>query len=156
MKQFDLEKVEWTEMDLPAMQTAKHHIYFLYDKDDRIVYIGQARNVLSRFASHLSEKAEAGISRARYFLVDGDQDVANEIEAELIIRFNPPYNITVPPNRKYMSIDTFQSKNPALKGKGVRIRKAFQKFKCVPVGRGFYYIKDLEKMLSIVTEGGSV
>lgn len=71
-------------------------VYFLW-RMGKVVYVGMSRNVLARIAQHLrSDKEFDGIS-----LIESSLDTLKDLEAEMIARFDPIYNVTGKPERMF-------------------------------------------------------
>lgn len=79
---------EWQEYNITELQEDKSFIYFLYDEEDKIIYIGQTRDFLVRMGTHLKEKKE--VKKIRYFLISSKN--VDTIEKDLIIKHKPKYN----------------------------------------------------------------
>jgi hypothetical protein len=63
-------------------------IYFLWRMGE-VVYVGMSRNALARIAQHLkSDKEFDSIS-----LIESSLDTLKDLEAEMIARFDPIYNV---------------------------------------------------------------
>jgi hypothetical protein len=82
-------------------------IYFLF-KEDQVIYIGQSRNGgFDRIGQHLNYTDK---DFDAYTIMPCHESEINELEAEYILRLNPPYNKNIPYNAKYKSIAYIQSK----------------------------------------------
>jgi hypothetical protein len=70
---------------------SQFHIYYLYDDDDNIVYVGMSKNVAGRFSQHLKEKT--GIKR--YETIESFDDSSDCAMAELehIVKLKPKLNV---------------------------------------------------------------
>ena len=76
-------------------------IYFLFDKDKTLIYIGQARNIRKRVAIHISEESLAICSNLPsseveyiYYLNVNNYNERNILEALYIYFYNPMFNST--------------------------------------------------------------
>ncbi len=129
-------------VNIPEFIPESAYIYFLYNDQDELVYIGQTQNVMSRIGNHKKDKPE--IKYANFIYVDKHR--LDEIEMELILKYWPKYNVTLPSNEKWISIDAFQRQHLCLKGKKVKIRKTITSLNIMHTQR-FYLRTDLEKIL---------
>ncbi len=136
---------ELQEFVFPYIAKGFSYIYLLFDSTDRLIYIGQTSNILQRMSSHLQTKLH--IAKIKYIIVS-DLEV-NEIEAELILEYDPPENTTIPANSIWIGIESFQKQNESLKGKRLWIKKKIKEFGFKPL-RGYYRIADLKQILSLV------
>lgn len=137
------------ELQIPHLDNLKTYIYFLYDGFDQVLYIGQTKNLYTRMGFHLDSKPN--VKKIKYFMVSDEH--SSEIEAELILRHSPIYNITIPTNNKYSSIERFQRKYICLKGKTNLIKKTLRQLNIKPLN-GFYLIDDLLQMMDALDLGG--
>lgn len=68
-------------------------VYFLTDSDGEVLYIGKSRSsIIGRIAAHSYDKQ---FSRAFFIKCRGFNDMDN-MEAELIKKFIPKYNLIIP------------------------------------------------------------
>lgn len=67
------------------------------------MYVGQSVNILKRIGDHMNTKDFDGYS---YEEIEGNLD---EYEAELIIKYNPPLNKSLPPSNRYTQINVLHS-----------------------------------------------
>ena len=127
----------------------KTHIYSLYDPYDKLLYIGQARNVQERFKQHC--KTFSQVFLCKYFKVDCDD--AFNIEFELICRFTPPLNKSLPSTKKHFTLFEYQSKDVGFHSHRVRVFVLLDELKISEV-RGFYLVSDLDKVSQRLNEVG--
>ena len=66
-------------------------VYFLVDRTDAVLYIGQSTNLLARIAAHL--KKIPGVSRI--FIKTCPCEALDATEQQFIIKYRPPYNIVL-------------------------------------------------------------
>ena len=85
-------------------------IYFLFENDE-VVYVGQALDMASRIRTHIVESKKSFSSHAQIAVPEEKHHLLNEIEAYFIHKFQPKYNITIPPQGRYSNISTFFSKS---------------------------------------------
>lgn len=140
---------DWKEFHIPPNHIDKSYIYFLLSEEEQVLYIGQTTNLCQRMGTHLYSGVINGISKIRYFLTDKYH--INEVEAALIIKYRPKYNLSVPSNKRYASIEGFRNSKSDLKGKFNKLKKAII-FLQIPSYNGYYTIDDLNKSYSLVIE----
>jgi excinuclease ABC subunit C len=84
-------------------------IYKYYDKDDKLLYVGKAKNLKKRVSSYFAKKKFEGarlkllvkrISRIEFTVVNNEQD-ALLLENSLIKQFQPKYNIQLKDDKTY-------------------------------------------------------
>lgn len=73
-----------------------YFVYLLIDKDT-VVYVGQTRNMFNRAKAHMVDKIFDRVA----MLPIPRKVLLNEMEAYLIVRFQPKYNNTLPKNCDY-------------------------------------------------------
>ncbi len=108
------------EKDLKALPQ-KRGIYFFYNKDDFLIYVGKSNNIKDRVMAHLNNQSpgkyqelKASIARIDYQLVAGE--VATLLlEAEKIIKHKPFFNRALKPRDVRYHIRPFLAFN-GLKG----------------------------------------
>ena len=110
-------------------------IYYLW-REDEIVYIGQSTNILSRVATHLNSVVKVFDS---YTYELCEPNLLNKLELESIIKHKPLYNIALPTNADYTTV------NAVRKSYGVNlwtIKRHIRNNNIVPVMGGYYHAKD--------------
>ena len=83
-------------------------VYQYFDKQDKIIYIGKARNVKKRVTSYFNKTVEnhktrilvKNISRIEHVVVDSEMD-ALLLENNLIKKYKPRYNILLKDDKTY-------------------------------------------------------
>ena len=68
-------------------------IYFLLDSDDRVLYVGQSRDILARLTAHRRARE---IAFARCVYQPFEQEELERAEGFYIHRFKPPHNVKIP------------------------------------------------------------
>jgi exonuclease SbcD len=104
-------KYTFTQNGLAAVPI-QSGVYILVNKDERVLYIGKAKNLKSRLLSHLSKKEKG--SNGFYFwlqqakkcdvIITGDEMSALFLEMSLIRGNLPPYNKQIKEFRNYVYI----------------------------------------------------
>lgn len=117
-------------------------IYFIFNQNEEILYVGQSFKLYSRFASHLDTKKCR--YTLRYFFVK--LEVINEAEAECIIKYQPKKNAVIPSNTKWVSIPLLIKRFPVFKGKKRVINKYIRENSIKNIN-GYYCVKDFENLL---------
>ncbi len=108
------------EKDIKALPQ-KRGIYFFYNKDDYLIYVGKSNNIRERVMSHLNnqnpgkyQELKASIARIDYELVAGEI-TSLMLEAEKIIKHRPFFNRALKPREVRYHIRPFLAFN-GLKG----------------------------------------
>lgn len=69
------------------------YVYFLYGKDDELLYVGQTNSLKSRIGAHLiNHEWSEEIAKAKYIEFLGDKNTAQAVEGILIWKMSPKYN----------------------------------------------------------------
>lgn len=85
-------------------------VYIFRDGGGRVLYVGKARNLRKRVTSYWSRPASpktvAMMARAHFieFISTGDEYNALILEAQLIKKFRPPYNVVLRDDKNYPSL----------------------------------------------------
>jgi len=96
-----------------------------------IVYVGQTTDLRTRLKNHKKDK-----QFDYYYSRFVPQSIgANELEAELIVKYKPIYNKCLPPNERYASMNQIQDRLQISKDDIARIIK---KYEVRPVFGNFY------------------
>lgn len=82
----------------------KQGIYYLVDKNDDVVYIGQSVDIYTRINNHRNVK---DFNSFRYIEVE-DREQLNCVELEEIIKHMPKLNKKLPPNNEYRELGTLK------------------------------------------------
>lgn len=98
-EQINIEEIIRAAKKIPKTLCDTSVIYFLLDKGE-IIYVGQTKQLLARLAAHMTDKTFDSYAA---FPVPASE--ANDAEAAMIVRFNPPLNKGVPVQRRYVSYD---------------------------------------------------
>lgn len=80
-------------------------IYFLFD-DEKLVYIGVTENLRKRIGQHIY-KSEIVFNSFSYHQTD---TLDHELEADLIFKYKPMFNKSIPPNKKWISLCLIREK----------------------------------------------
>lgn len=95
-----------TRADLPVLPT-QAGCYLYHDKDDTVIYVGKAINLRSRVGSYFNDSAEkkahlitAAAVRLE-FIVTKSEVEALILEANLIKRYKPHYNVLLKDDKSY-------------------------------------------------------
>lgn len=95
-----------------ALQTAtlpnKPGVYQYYDKDDKLLYVGKAKNLKKRVSSYFNKKHDLGKTRVlvkkivtiKHIVVETETD-ALLLENNLIKKYQPRYNIMLKDDKTY-------------------------------------------------------
>ena len=95
-----------------ALQTTtlpnKPGVYQYYDKDDKLLYIGKAKNLKKRVSSYFTKQHDSGKTRVlvkkivtiKHIVVDTETD-ALLLENNLIKKYQPRYNILLKDDKTY-------------------------------------------------------
>lgn len=109
-------------------------VYLLW-RGDEVVYVGQSVNIQQRIGVHLANPKK-DFDAITYAIVESGD--LNEIEAELIVKFNPCLNNELPRNNKYVT-KSHVKKHWGLGGWDLRkILKGVN-----PVWRDYYLASDI-------------
>ena len=95
-----------------ALQTSnlpnKPGVYQYYDKEDKLLYVGKAKNLKKRVSSYFTKKHDNGRTRIlvkkivtiKHIVVDTETD-ALLLENNLIKKYQPRYNIMLKDDKTY-------------------------------------------------------
>lgn len=128
----------------------KPGVYIMYDKDDKIIYVGKSVSLKNRVrsyfhANHKYKKVEAmvqQICRFEYIIVNNETE-SLVLESNLIKKNRPKYNIDLKDDKQYPYIKITSEKFPRiLKVREIKDDKA-QYFGPFPT------ISDLEKLIDL-------
>lgn len=81
------------------------YLYFLI-QDNKIVYVGQSYDPGARFVAHSKDK---DFDRVVFYLQHLAPPFVDELEALHILTYAPIYNKTIPPNRRFVTIEKMQN-----------------------------------------------
>ncbi len=128
-----LSKKEIIKNKIPRLlEDNKSGMYFLIYKKE-IVYVGQAQHPFNRISHHIKTNIKIFDSYS-YIPLEKTQKQLNELEAELIVKFQPKYNIRLPENEKYITllqIKKYLHDNWGLGRKGIQIFLNTKKIKFI-------------------------
>lgn len=109
-------------------------VYLLW-KDGEVVYVGQSESIQQRVSAHLSDPKKY-FNAVSYAIVEtGD---LNQLEAELIIRYDPHLNHDLPRNTRYITKGYIRR---ILGIGGWELRRILKGVN--PVWRGYYRASDI-------------
>lgn len=115
-------------------------LYLLF-KNDKVVYVGQSKNIFARLVAHQSEKDFNG-----YYIYECSIEKAKALEIYFIINFNPEYNSTMPQNIRYKSLSLLNSTRPPAYFK--KIKALIKRKKLTPVFLNNYDTLEIESLLT--------
>lgn len=106
-----------TAEDLPQ----KPGIYIMKDSDDNIIYIGKSKSLRSRVKSYFKDKYDASKTKMlmshfnslEYIITDSEKE-ALILEANLIKKHRPKYNIRLKDDKRYPYVKITDEKFPRL------------------------------------------
>lgn len=83
-------------------------VYQYYDKDDRLIYVGKAKNLKKRVSSYFTKNHEYGktrvlvkkIAKIKHIVVETETD-ALLLENNLIKKYQPKYNVMLKDDKSY-------------------------------------------------------
>jgi excinuclease ABC subunit C len=144
-------------MDLEQFKEISHSIpqlpgvYRYYDKEDRLLYVGKARNLLKRVSSYFNREHDTArlrllvrkINRIEYTVVDTEMD-ALLLENSLIKQHQPIYNIRLKDGKTYPYLCVTNEPYPRLLVTRNRLQ-AGRYFGPYTSGRTMYAILDFIK-----------
>ena len=114
-------------------------VYILICRGE-IVYVGQSRNVFHRIGLHGANEEKVFDS---YSIIECEPQDLNDLEAELIVRFAPMYNVTLPLNNSWITLSHLRNSSPL---KLPTIRRSI-KNRCIKDTNGYYRIADVAHIL---------
>ncbi len=96
---------------IAASVPSRPGIYKYYDSEDKIIYVGKAKNLYKRVSSYFNkisgnfktQKLVSEITRLEYAIVDSEQD-AFLLENSLIKQYQPKYNMMLKDDKTYPHI----------------------------------------------------
>lgn len=95
-------------------------IYLMYDSDDKIIYIGKAKNLKKRVKSYFlknqnykTQKLVEKISSIEFVLTDNESE-AFLLESNMIKKYRPPFNIELKDQQRYTYLRISDEKYPRL------------------------------------------
>ena len=97
MQNIDLETLIKSAVKIPEQLCSASVIYFLLDSGE-VIYVGQTRQLFVRLAAHMMDKTFDS-----YAAFPVAPEAANDMEAEMIVRFMPPLNKGIPVQDRYVS-----------------------------------------------------
>ena len=86
--------------------TAISGVIFLIDKND-IVFIGHSKDVVGNVLKHIDTNKKQFDS---YAFIEVPEEKLSDVAAHYMTIFNPRYNISLPKNTKYHSLNTIKNK----------------------------------------------
>ncbi len=85
-------------------------IYIFIAADNKVLYVGKAKNIRNRFTYYLkspqSIKTQSLLNKAYYvqFFITRNEEEAFLLEAQLIKKFRPPYNVVLRDDKNYPAL----------------------------------------------------
>ena len=98
------ENVNPYELEKKDIVEELFYIYFLFNENNEIIYIGQSESLYYRIHCHL--KSIKGIKKIAFFQTCKEE--ANNAEAYLIVKYMPIFNRSIPQNDIYISLRGFK------------------------------------------------
>lgn len=101
-----------TRLDIIRLLPQKPGVYKFYDKNGRILYVGKAKNLKNRVSSYFrktealapdKKKMVRQIAKVEWIVVNSETE-ALLLEANLIKKFNPKYNIILKDDSSFLYI----------------------------------------------------
>jgi len=92
------EETQWNDYHLFNLKDNECVIYFLYDENNEIIYIGKTISFSNRMATHKVGKKE--VRKVRYFIAKESE--GEEIETYLIKLHKPKLNVKDVPKKEYV------------------------------------------------------
>lgn len=117
-------------------------IYFLYQDDD-IVYVGQSQNIGQRVYTHLAKDEKVFNYYAVYECPKLSQQEMDNLEARIILEFDPRYNGSIPPNSKYKTISQLKK---ILRATAWGIKRWIKEYNIQRIGLDHYRLEDFKGM----------
>ncbi len=109
-----MEVKETTKIELSNLEKEiipeRPGIYIFLAVDDRVLYVGKAKNLRNRFAYYLktpqSIKTKSLLNKAHYvqFFITSNEEEAFLLEAQLIKKFRPAYNVVLRDDKNYPAL----------------------------------------------------
>ncbi|MDE1764715.1 MAG: excinuclease ABC subunit UvrC [Thaumarchaeota archaeon] len=107
--------------DISSLSIPPHYgIYIMKDSDDKILYIGKAKNLKNRVRSYFvknqnykTQKLVEKIRDIEFVLTDNEEE-AFLLESNMIKRYRPPYNIELKDQQRYTYLRITNEEFPRL------------------------------------------
>ena len=77
-------------------------------ENEKIVYVGQTKNLYNRIYQH--SRHSDNILFTHFEMLEVEESATNDLEAELIVKYQTKHNLTLPTNSKYYSEPMFLKK----------------------------------------------
>lgn len=140
---------ELTELYLFPIDETMGYIYYLFDKEDEILYIGQTICLHSRISTHRRAK-KIPFNNCKFFKCPRNE--LDEIESSEIILHSPRFNVNPPKSSTYFSLDGYKKLDPFVKGKIPKVKRIIRE-QNIKNQNGYYHINDLNKISSLMRHG---
>ena len=119
------------------MPTQKMRGIYVLLKNNAVVYVGQSDNIISRVGTHLANPSKS-FDSVRYAVVENGD--LNEIEADLIVKYQPHLNRILPPTAKYTTPGAIKER---LGLDGWEIRRVLKGIH--PVWKNYYLVSEFKQ-----------
>lgn len=98
------------KIDISSFKINTPCIYFLF-KENKIVYVGQTTNIYQRITTHKKSKNFDSFSFFDIYEKPFNGNYSsNELELYFILKFTPKYNVSIPPNEIWLTIEKLKEK----------------------------------------------
>ena len=110
-----------TKVKSPDNLPNKPGVYIMRDKNDTIIYIGKAKNLIKRVKSYFREKLDRPKTQilmshfhSLEYIVTNSEKEALILEANLIKKHRPRYNVQLKDDKRYPYVKITDEKFPRL------------------------------------------
>lgn len=131
---------EMKTFEMHPPEKEKGYIYFLFDEDDNLLYIGQTVCLCNRIACH-KKASRIPFKKCQYF--ECLKSELDDLESLEIIRHNPPFNSAPPKSSEFFNLNKFKKLDPFAKGKAWQIKRIIRN-KNIKNQNGYYHLTDLD------------
>ncbi len=88
-----MKKIAYTRQNIDSYAPVKSGVYFLFDDDDRVLYIGKSKNIKRRLVEHFTGVSHLESDTHSFTFSLCSEKVMDEIESIMISNLEPPVNI---------------------------------------------------------------
>ena len=140
-------------------------VYRMIDEKENVLYVGKAKNLSNRVKSYTNLKGLShriakmvSLTRSMEFVTTHTEVEALLLEANLIKRYKPPYNILLRDDKSfpYILIDTTHKSPQVLKHRGAKKREGYYFGPFASVGAVNASLNILQKAFSLRTCSDSI